>query len=59
MLHLMKHLHYWIGLEKAIAKITKETTFSKKPLDNILFKGCAHYIFASLFFKSKPEHFSN
>ena len=23
------------------------------------FKGCVHYIFASLFFKSKGEHLSN
>ena len=28
------------------------------PMDNWL-KGCVHYIFASLFFKSKREHLSN
>ena len=34
----MKRLHYWIGLKKAIAKITKGRAFWKQPLNNILFK---------------------
>ena len=34
---LMKHLHYWIGLKSAIAKIRKGALFWKQPLDNTLF----------------------
>ena len=38
MLHLMKHLHNWIDLKKALAKTAKGATFWKQPLGNILFK---------------------
>ena len=38
MLCLIKHLHYWINLKKAIAKNRKGAAFWKQPLYNILFK---------------------
>ena len=42
----MKHLHYWIDLKKAIAKIKKEATFWKQSLGSLYFLRC--YTFKSI-----------
>ena len=38
MLCVIKHLHYWIGFKKVIAKIRKGAAFWKQALYNILVK---------------------
>ena len=47
MLRLMKALHYWISLKKAIAKTRKRATFWTQLLNNKLFLRC--YILKSIF----------
>ena len=37
----------------------KESLMTNDNMKALVFQGCIHYIFASLFFKSKGEHLSN
>ena len=43
---------------QSTADLVIKKTHSKMTLDEF-FKGCVHYIFTSLFFKSKGEHLEN
>ena len=46
MFRLMKHLHHWIDLKKAIAKIEKGATFWKQSLGSLYF--LRYYTFKSI-----------